>query len=350
MEKQMKAAVLYDNQDIRYEDIPNPVPQEGEVLVSIRKSGLCGSDIPRLLHSGAHFYPIILGHEFSGEIVEIGKGVTTRKVGDRIACAPLVPNFEAPESKMGNYALGKGYSFIGSRRQGGLAEYVAIPAENGIVLPDVVSFTQGAFFEPLTVSLHALNIMQFRGGSATAITGMGTIGLLALQAVKALGAERVVVFDIDEKRLQHAAEYGADLCLNTQEEGFLEKALEFSGGRGYEVCLETGGVPFTEILCLKLASPKGFVMYVGTPHVPLTLKPDEFELINRKELLVSGSWMNYSAPFPGKEWDLAARFFSTGKIAVKNLIDREIPLSGAPQAVRDLAEPGKVNGKILFTF
>jgi threonine dehydrogenase-like Zn-dependent dehydrogenase len=345
----MKAAVLYEDKDIRYEDIPNPAPEPNEVLVRIRKSGICGSDIPRVLHSGAHSYPIVLGHEFSGKITAIGESVITRSVGDRISCAPLVPNMSAPESIMGNYALGKGYSFVGSRRPGGWAEYVAIPANNAVLLPESISYTQGAFFEPLTVSLHALNIMNFKGGSKVAITGMGTIGLLALQAVKALGAVQTVVFDIDDSRLQAAAEYGADLCLNTKDADFLEKAIAFSGGAGFDVCLETGGVPFTEILCLKAAAPKGFVMFVGTPHVPVTLQPEEFELINRKELLVSGSWMNYSAPFPGREWELAANLFSRGLIQVDRLIDRDVPLAAAAEAVNDLATPGKVQGKILFT-
>ncbi|MBC8452732.1 MAG: galactitol-1-phosphate 5-dehydrogenase [Spirochaetes bacterium] len=345
----MKAAVLYKDNDIRFEDVAVPVPGAHEVLVQVKKSGLCGSDIPRVLHGGAHSYPIILGHEFSGIITATGDFVTTRKEGDRIACAPLIPNMSAPESIMGNYALGKGYSFVGSRRPGGWAEYVAIPANNAVLLPDSISYTQGAFFEPLTVSLHALNSMNFKGGSKVAITGMGTIGLLALQAVKALGAIQTTVFDIDDSRLLTAAEYGADLCLNTKDTDFLTKAIAFSGGSGFDVCLETGGVPFTEILCLQAAAPKGFVMFIGTPHVPVILQPEIFELINRKELLVSGSWMNYSAPFPGREWELAAHLFSRGLIQIDKLIDRDIPLAAAADAVNDLAIPGKVQGKILFS-
>jgi len=344
----MKAAVLYGDNDIRYEEWEKPFAGPGEVLVKVKESGLCGSDIPRTIHGGAHFYPIVLGHEFSGEIVEVGAGVKDRKTGDRIACAPLIPDMRDPQSQRGNYSLSKGYKFIGSRIQGGWAEYVAMPRENTIVLPDSVSYTEGAFFEPITVALHALNIMNFEGGKDVAITGMGTIGLLTLQCVRAMGARKVAVFDIDNERLEAAKEYGADLCLNTLDDDFKEKALEFTGGLGYEVCLETGGVPVTEILCMELAAAKGTVMFIGTPHKPVTLQPHEFEYINRKEIIVTGSWMNYSAPFPGWEWEMANDLFSRDLVKTEKLIDRKIPLSRAAEAIGDLTKPGAVKGKILF--
>ena len=344
----MKAAVLYGDNDIRYEDWERPQAKAGEVLVRVKESGLCGSDIPRTIHSGAHFYPIVLGHEFSGEIVALGEGVTQRSMGDRIACVPLIPDMKDPQSQKGNYSLSKGYKFIGSRIQGGWAEYVTMPWENAVVLPDTVSYTEGAFFEPITVALHALHIMNFEGGKDVAITGMGTIGLLALQCVRAMGARKVTVFDIDNSRLDLAKELGADLCLNTMDEGFKDEAMALTGGIGYEVCLETGGVPITEILCLDLAAPKGTVMFIGTPHKPVTLQPHEFEYINRKEIIVTGSWMNYSAPFPGWEWEMANYLFSNNKVKTEKLIDRKIPLSRAADAVADLLKPGAVKGKILF--
>jgi len=344
----MKAAVLYGDNDIRYEDWETPTAGPGEVLVRVKESGLCGSDIPRTIHGGAHFYPIVLGHEFSGEVIAVGEGVSERTVGDRIACVPLIPDRNDPQSQKGNYSLSRGYKFIGSRIQGGWSEYVAMPWENAVVLPDSVSFTEGAFFEPITVALHALHIMNFQGGKDVAITGMGTIGLLALQCVRAMGARKVTVFDIDDSRLALAKELGADLCLNTLHEGFVDEALAFTAGIGYDVCLETGGVPVTEILCLRLAAPKGTVMFIGTPHKPVTLQPHEFEYINRKEIIVTGSWMNYSAPFPGWEWEMANYLFSKDLVKTELLIDRKIPLSQASDAVADLLKPGAVKGKILF--
>jgi threonine dehydrogenase-like Zn-dependent dehydrogenase len=345
----MKAAVLYGKKDLQYSDIEKPrISGEDEILIRVRSSGICGSDIPRMLKGTAHFFPIILGHEFSGTVEQVGPGVRRLKEGDRVACIPLVPDMKDPNSQRGNYSLGRNYSFIGSRVHGGWAEYVVINESNAFLLPDGVSYDEGAFFEPLTVALHAIHIMRMEVAQYVAITGMGTIGLLALQCVKAMGARRICVFDIDEKKLELARNLGADLAVNTGAPDFLQNAVSLTNGNGFDVALEAGGVPFTEILCLKLVAAKGRVMFIGTPHVPVTMSPEEFEIINRKELLVSGSWMNYSAPFPGWEWDMAADLFLRRAIQIDPLIDRRIPLNEAPAAMRDLETPGKVSGKILF--
>lgn len=202
--------------------------------------------------------------------------------------------------------------------------------------------------EPITVALHGLFVMGFKGGYDVAILGVGTIGLLTLQCAKALGARHIFAFDIDDERLDIAKEYGADICINTGDEGFREKALEYTNGRGFEMVVETAGVEFTEKLSLELASNKGNVMFIGTPSKPISLEPKEFEYINRKELTVRGSWMSYSAPFPGREWDLAAYYLQKGQIQVEKLIDRRVPIEDMPKVVRDLATPGKVKGKIIL--
>ncbi|MDN5344997.1 MAG: L-iditol 2-dehydrogenase [Clostridia bacterium] len=194
----MKAAVLHGQKDIRYEEVADPVINKGEVLVKVKACGICGSDLPRVLGKGAHYYPIILGHEFAGEIAAIGDEVSGLAVGDRIACAPLIPCHHCPDCSRGNYSQCKNYTFIGSRIQGAWAEYIKVPAVNAVKLPDGVSFVEGAFFEPATVALHGILLMQGSGGQDVAILGMGTIGLLVLQLVKALGAKRILAMDIDQ--------------------------------------------------------------------------------------------------------------------------------------------------------
>ncbi|MFW6308904.1 MAG: zinc-binding dehydrogenase, partial [bacterium] len=160
-------------------------------------------------------------------------------------------------------------------------------------------------------------------------------------------AKRIFAFDIDEKRLEVAAEYGADFCINTEKEGFKEKVEKETEGRGLPVVLECAGVEFTEKLSLELAANKGKVMFIGTPARAITLTPGEFENINRKELMVRGSWMSYSAPFPGEEWELAGFYFKNKKIKIEKLLDRIIPLKEIGQAFSDIEE-GKVKGKIIL--
>ncbi|NLN41555.1 MAG: galactitol-1-phosphate 5-dehydrogenase [Clostridiales bacterium] len=344
----MKAAVLHGQDDIRIEEVDMPRIGHDEVLVRVKATGVCGSDIPRVLGTGAHFYPIILGHEFSGEVVEIGDNVTNVQVGDKVAGAPLVPCHKCIDCLRGHYSQCKHYSFIGSRTSGSWAEYVKMPAINAVKLPNEVGFVEGAFMEPITVALHGLFVMDFKGGSDVAIVGMGTIGLLTLQCAKALGAKNIYAFDIDDEKLKIAKEYGAYCCINTGEEGFKDMIWEATGGRGFEQVIETAGVEFTEKLSLEIASNKGKVMFIGTPSKPITLEPREFEYINRKELTVGGSWMSYSAPFPGKEWELAAYYLKTGQIKVDKLIDRKIGMEAIASAFDDLKILGKVKGKILM--
>ncbi|MBO4355548.1 MAG: alcohol dehydrogenase catalytic domain-containing protein, partial [Clostridia bacterium] len=211
----MKAGVLYGNEDIRFVDVETPKPGKGEVLVRVRMTGICGSDVPRVLYNGAHYYPIILGHEFSGEIAQIGEDVEGFSIGDRVSGAPLLPCMKCIDCVKGNYSLCKHYSFIGSREPGSFAEYVKMPAQNAIKFENNVSFEQGALFEPATVSLHGIKCADYKGGKKVAVVGSGTIGLFAMQWAKIYGAESVTMFDISDGRLKIAETLGADHTVNT---------------------------------------------------------------------------------------------------------------------------------------
>ena len=220
----MKAAVLYGNEDIRYADWETPVCRPGTVKVRIRATGICGSDVPRVLNHGAHFYPVVLGHEFSGDIVEVGEGVENLSVGDTVSGAPLVPCMKCEDCQLGNFSLCKHYSFIGSREQGSFAEYVVIPAANAIKYDPSIPYDQAAMFEPSTVAIHGLLQARYRGGETAAVLGCGTIGIFTLQWAKIFGAKKIVAFDIDDGRLALAKKMGADETVNTLKEGFMEEA------------------------------------------------------------------------------------------------------------------------------
>lgn len=345
----MKAAVLHAKGDLRYEDYPNPVAGAGEVLVKVKATGICGSDIPRVNSGTAHYFPIVLGHEFSGEVVEIGEGVTTLKPGDRVSGAPLLPCMECNDCQQGNYALCKSYSFIGSREQGSFAEYVKIPERNAVKFDSNVSFEQGAFFEPSTVALHGLWCADYRGGKDVAILGGGTIGLFTAQWARIFGARKVFVFDIDNDRLALAKKLGADFTINTLDQGFKEKAMELTDGKGFGFVYETAGVDITEKLAFELAGNKSSVCFIGTPTRDITFTPRLFENINRKEFKLTGSWMSYSAPFPGSEWKDTAYYFSTGALKFdESLIFIKLPMSKAAEGFDMYKTPGMVKGKILL--
>ena len=315
----------------------------------MRFSGICGSDIPRVLHNGVHFYPIVLGHEFSGDVVEVGEGVTKVKVGDRVSGAPLLPCMVCDDCQKGNYSLCKHYSFIGSRQQGSNADYVVIPEKNAVPFDESISYEQGAMFEPATVALHGLMQNDYQGGEYVAILGGGTIGLFTMQWAKIYGSKKVVVFDINDKRLALAKKLGADEVINTTKENFMEEAKAITGGKGYGYVFETAGQVPTMQMAFELAANKAHVCFIGTPHKDITFTPKLWENMNRKEFKLTGSWMSYSAPFPGKEWELTAHYFATGQLKFDTgLIYKAMPMSQAQEAFQMFKTPGLVEGKVLL--
>lgn len=345
----MKAGVIHGKDDIRYEEYPLPVLGEKDVLVKPRVAGICGSDVPRVLGDGAHYYPIVIGHEFSGEVVAVGDGVTALQVGDRVAGVPLVPCLTCVDCQRGNHAQCKFYSFIGSRQQGCFAEYVKLPERNAFKLADAVSYEQGAFFEPSTVALHGLLRTNYRGGKDVAILGGGTIGLFTAQWARIFGAKRVFVFDIDEDRLALAKKLGVDVTINTRDADFREQVQSYVGKEGFGYVLETAGVSATMQLAFELAGNHAGVCYIGTPTRDLTLTPELLEKILRKEFTLTGSWMSYSSPFPGEEWSLTAHYFATGELKFDpELIFRKFPLSDIRAAFDLYKTPGEVKGKVFI--
>ena len=345
----MKAAVLHANQDLRYEEIETPKAGPGEVVIRVKATGICGSDVPRVHTNAAHYYPIVLGHEFSGIISEIGEGVTGLNVGDYATAAPLIPCMECPDCQKGNYSLCKHYKFTGSSLFGSFADYVKVPARNVVTFDKSVDFVQAAFFEPSTVGLHGIRQSKMQGGKNVAIVGGGTIGLFTMQWARILGARKVVVFDISDDRLAIATKLGADAVINTGKENFLEEAMALTDGVGYEYVYETAGQNITQKICFKLASNKATVCFIGTSSKDISFGWKEFELMNRKEFYLTGSWMSYSAPFPGEEWKLTAECFSNGKLRYDDsMVYKKFPMSEDWEAFKMYLTPGAVKGKLML--
>lgn len=345
----MKAGVVHAKNDIRYEDIEKPAAEPGKVVIKVKYTGICGSDVPRVNADACHFFPNVLGHEFSGTVEEVGEGVTSLKAGDRVAGVPLVPCMKCPDCQKGNYSLCKHYSFIGSRQFGSFAEYVSVPEKNAVKFEDEVSFEKGAFFEPATVALHGLRRLDYKGGKNVAILGCGTIGILTAQWARIFGAKSVTVFDILDERLDLATRMGADYVVNSSKEGYMDQVNEITGGNGFDYIYETAGNTVTMKMAFELAANKAGLCFIGTPTRELSFSVKEWENINRKEFTLTGSWMSYSAPFPGDEWELTAHYFKTGELKFdESFIYKKIPLSQIDTAFEMYKTPGLVKGKILI--
>ncbi|TCP97287.1 galactitol 1-phosphate 5-dehydrogenase [Cricetibacter osteomyelitidis] len=344
----MKAVVIESNNNPVIKEVETPkIVANDDVLVKVLYSGVCGSDIPRIFHNGAHNYPIILGHEFSGLVVGKGSAVKNLDINDLVVCAPLLPCFNCPECEKGFYSLCKNYTFVGSRRAGGNAEYISVNVKNLVKIDRTSDPLYSSFIEPITVGLHAIYLANGCENKNVIIVGAGTIGLLAAQAAKGLGAKTVSVIDINEEKLTLAKELGADFAFNSMKQSAAEIRELLNDLRFDQLVLETAGVPQAVNISIEVAGPRAQIVLVGTLHHDLTLNQTVFGMILRKELAILGSWMNYSHPWPGREWTQAMKLINTGKINIPPLIASVKQFDGYVQAVKKL-EGKPMNGKIVL--
>jgi L-iditol 2-dehydrogenase len=347
----MKAAVLHASKDIRYEEIATPAVGRGEVRVKSVATGICGSDIPRYHADAAHSFPLILGHEFSGYVDEVGEGVTSVQKGDHVVGIPLVPCFECEDCRAGNFSLCKHYSFVGSRRNGSMAEYVTLPEGNVMKIDPSIPFESAAMFEPSTVAIHGVNQCgyTYEPGKTVAILGGGTIGLFTLQWVKILGCDKAVVTDIDAHHLENAKKLGADATVVSLDEDFSDQVAALTGGRGFDyVFVSTGSVAAMKT-AFEIAGNKAHLCFIGTPTRELSFSIREWENMNRKEFYLTGSWMSYSAPWPGSEWSMTDEHFAKGDLKViPEMIHKVYDLKDAETAFNEYLTPQNVMGKILL--
>ncbi|HHK9551848.1 galactitol-1-phosphate 5-dehydrogenase [Enterobacter sichuanensis] len=346
----MKSVVIHAEGCVRVEERPVPQIQAADdVLVRIVCSGLCGSDIPRIFSKGAHYYPITLGHEFSGHVEACGADVKDLQAGDAVACIPLLPCFSCPECEKGYYSLCKQYQFVGSRSDGGNAEYIVVKRANLFRLPAEMAIEDGAFIEPVTVGLHAFHLASGCKGKNVVIVGAGTIGLLAMQCALALGAKSVTAIDINDDKLALATALGATQVFNSRALSVDDILNALRDSRFEQLVLETAGTPQTVSLAIDIAGPHAQVALVGTLHHDLNLPVATFGKILRKELTLLGSWMNYSAPWPGEEWETAVRLLTGKKLQLEPLIAHTGDSESFAQAVQAL-NGAPMQGKIMLRF
>lgn len=319
-------------------DIPEIA--EDEVLIKVAFAGICGSDIHRVMENNKKWDRIVLGHEFSGIIEKLGSKVEGYSIGNKVSAAPLVPCHKCDACLEGNFSLCKGYTFIGSRKDGAFAEYVVFPARNLVPLSDNFPLIKGALIEPVTVCLHPMLRLGSLLGSTVAVTGLGGIGLLAVQIFKALGAKNIIVSDVVDEKISLAMKLGATHGVNVIKDDLVEVANKLGGA---EVVFEASGSLPGKKSAIQIARGRGKILLVGTnPSQEVVMDGVLFELVSRKELELIGSWMNYSAPWPGREWSIAAWMLETGKIQTDEIITHTYALKDVDRAfnaIYDVNEP-----------
>lgn len=345
----MKSLKLYGKQDIRYEEASKPsIENKEDVIVKVKAVGICGSDISRYMKLGPYVEGMVYGHEFSGEIVEVGDAVNEFKVGDRVAGCPALYCGKCESCKKGEFARCEKLTVIGSTYPGAYAEYVKLPAENFVKLPDEVDYDAGAMVEPSAVVVHGLYKTSMQPGAEVAVMGSGNIGLLAIQWAKIFGAKKVYAIDIDDQKLAIAKSIGADEVINPKNGPAHEQLMELTDGRGVDVAIESAGSPITSAQVFSLCKKGGSVVFLGIPYGDVTVERFYFEKIVRNELKVYGSWNAISAPFPGKEWEATVQFMKTGQLNVQPLITHKLSLAEGPDIFEKIAQRNEFIGKVIF--
>ena len=315
----MKAYVLHGIGDLRCEDCPMPELRPGWALIKVSAAGICSSDIPRIFEKGTYHFPTIPGHEFCGVVERTANPEDSGWIGRWVGVFPLIPCMACPSCARGEYETCSNYDYVGSRRDGGFAEYAAAPVWNLIQLPGEISDVQGALLEPAAVALHAVRRADIRPHSSVCVVGTGGIGLLAGQWAWRCGAERVVIKGRSCEKEALARRCGLDYTGVTPEERF-DRVIEAVGS---SAALEES---------LTLAAPGGRVVLMGNPDGSKTLAQNVYWQILRKQLTLSGTW-NSSHGGVDSDWEASVRAIAQGALGVEKIVTHIVDKDDLPQAL-----------------
>jgi len=324
----VKAAVYHGPKQMTIEEVPRPTIGPEEILVEVKASGICGTDVKTYLRGHRFFQPpCILGHEFAGVVAEVGSQVEGFQVGDRVAVAPYVPCGFCPLCQAGHYELCQNKSGVAS---GAFTEFVAVPKEviqRGTVrLPKGMSFAAGALAEPVACVLNGLEDCRLELGATLLIMGAGPMGLLAAQATLAQGAGQVIVSEYNEARLAKAAEIGAR-AVHPEKEDLLEVIKQATGGALAQAVLVCVGTREAVEEAQRYVAPGGVInMFGGLPSG--TAVSIDAGLIHYQQVSLVGSF-----GFTHIQYRRAVQLMAGGRLDAERLITHTLPLEEAERGI-----------------
>ncbi|KXT05752.1 hypothetical protein AC578_1047 [Pseudocercospora eumusae] len=326
--------VLEKAGSVKYEDRPVPkLKSPYDVIVNVKYTGICGSDVHYWVHGAiGHFVvksPMVLGHESSGIVAEVGDGVKTLKKGDRVAMEPGIPCRRCVNCKSGKYNLCPEMAFAATPPfDGTLAKYYSLPEDFCYKLPEHISLEEGALLEPLSVGVHICRQAQVSPGVSVVVFGAGPVGLLCMAVARAFGASKIVAVDINAERLEFAKGYAATHGVVSQRESAQDGAARINKdcdlGAGADIVIDASGAE-------PAINTSIHVLRVGGTYVQAGMGKADIQFpigaMCSKELNVKGSF-RYSSG----DYALALEFISTGRIDVKKLITGRFKFNEAEHA------------------
>lgn len=338
----MLQAVMIQPGNIEFKEVDKPKPGTDEVLVKVKKIGICGSDI-HVFHGLHPFtsYPVVQGHEMSGEINEVGESVSEFVPGNRVTLMPQVTCGECYSCRHGNYHICDSLKVMGFQTGGTAQEYIAIPTNKIIKLPDDMSYEVGAMIEPLSVAIHALSRSGDIYGKKVLVLGSGPIGNLVGQTAKALGASAVMNVDLSDFRLEIAKTCGIDFIVNPEKDELNEAILRDFGPDKADLILECVGVESTITQAVNCARKGTKMIVVGVfgkkPIVDLGLVQD-------RELSLIGTLM-----YQKRDFEKAIELASTKKLCLTPLIADTFPFLSYLDAYKYIDKARDRTMKVMIT-
>jgi L-iditol 2-dehydrogenase len=338
----MKQARMVEPGTLEIREVPRPEPQTNEVLAAVRRIGVCGSDIH--VYHGEHpytSYPVVQGHEVSGEIVAVGDGVEGLQVGDRVTWMPQIVCGECYPCTHGMYHICENLKVMGFQAPGAAQEYFAVQASKVLAVPQSVSFDEAALIEPLAVAAHALRRSgEDLAGKRVLVLGAGTIGNLVAQVARASGAAAVMITDISDYKVEKARACGIDVAVNTAREELGEALREHFGPSRADLILECVGVQETITQAVAEARKGTTIVVVGVfgerPEVDLGLVQD-------RELSLVGTLM-----YQRQDYERAIELVAAGALVLEPLVTHRFPLEAYAEAYETIEGSGGRYLKVMI--
>lgn len=324
----MKASYFLGKGSFEVRQAPELHPGPGEVAIKNMVCGVCGTDV-HIFHgepgSADVNPPVVLGHEYSGEVVEVGEGVTALKPGDHVTVDPNIYCGECVYCRNGKKQLCETMQAVGVTRDGGFGEYSLVPAAQAFKLGDSVPYEAGAMAEPVACCLHGIDLAGIKAGDRVCIVGGGAIGLIMLQLAKLSGASSLVLSEPNEKRRQVALSLGADAAIDPTAPD-AGSAYEAALGDGADVVIECVGNNAAVKSAFQLAKKGATIVLFSVPKVDATFDLPLFD-VYKKELTIKGSFVNPDTH------ERAVRLINSGKLDFTSIITHRFNLDQLPEAI-----------------
>ena len=324
-----KAWVLHKIGKISLEDVEIPTPKTNEVRIRVMAAGVCGSDIPRIYETGAHRMPLIPGHEFSGVVDKTGEGVDKALIGRKVSVFPKIACGKCDMCLAGMPLQCRDYDYVGSRRDGAFAEYVTVPTDNLLEIPENISFEEAAMLEPFAVAANAVRTGS-KGVEAdknVAVCGLGTIGLMTVMLLKEAGINNIYVIGNKPGQKAKAMELGISeghYCDSSTQDP-LKWLSEVN--RGISLYYECVGKNETISLGIETLNPAGRLILVGNPYSDMTFPKDIWWKLLRNQITVNGIWnSSFSHSEPDNDWNYILKRMTEGRLQPSKLISHKLDI------------------------